>query len=154
MAPRVPGPRGRRVPLRGDIGETFRRAGQHRGLLPRDEAPGARDGYRRTVGPERDMPYPVDVRRPSAYSAYPAYPGSGPSRPPRPPLTKRMRPGHWIALDCVVAGFAALCAAASGAKSLPAGPKLPVVLLFMAAIFIPVALRRKAPVAWFGSLVI
>ena len=100
------------------------------------------------------MPYPVDDRRPSAYSAYPAYPGSGPSRPPRPPLTKRMRTGHWIALDCVVAGFAAICAAASGAQSLPAGPKLPVVILFMAAIFIPVALRRKAPVAWFGALVI
>jgi signal transduction histidine kinase len=65
-----------------------------------------------------------------------------------------MRPGHWIALDCVVAGFAALCAVASGAKSLPAGPKFPVVILFMAAIFIPVALRRKAPVAWFGALVI
>jgi signal transduction histidine kinase len=65
-----------------------------------------------------------------------------------------MRTGHWIALDCVVAGFAALCAAASGVQDLPAGPKLPVVILFMAAIFIPVALRRKAPVAWFGALVI
>jgi signal transduction histidine kinase len=65
-----------------------------------------------------------------------------------------MRPGHWIALDCVVAGFAALCATASGVKNLPVGPKLPVVILFMAAIFIPVALRRKAPVAWFGALVI
>jgi signal transduction histidine kinase len=65
-----------------------------------------------------------------------------------------MRTGHWIALDCVVAGFAAILAAASGVQELPAGPKLPVVILFMAAIFIPVALRRKAPVAWFGALVI
>src|SRR5579863_1573985 len=117
MAPRVPGPPGRRVPLRGDIGETFRRAGQHRGLRPRDEAPGARGGYRRSVGPERDMPYPVDDRRASAYSAYPAYPGSGPPRPPRPPLTKRMRLGHWIALDCAVGGFVALIGAAVTAHS-------------------------------------
>ena len=100
------------------------------------------------------MPYPVDDRRPSAHSAYPAYPGSGPSRPPRPPLTKRMRLGHWIALDCVVGGIAAICIAAAAAASLPAGPKLPIVVLLMAAIFLPVGLRRKAPVAWFGALVI
>ena len=65
------------------------------------------------------MPYPVDDRRPSAYSAYPAYPGSGPSRPQRPPLTKRMRLGHWIALDCAAGGFAAICGAASGGADLP-----------------------------------
>ena len=100
------------------------------------------------------MPYPVDDGRPSAYSAYPAYPGSGPFRPPRPPLTKRMRPGHWIALDCAVGGFAAICAAASAGPGLAVGGRLPVVVLFMAAVFIPVALRRKAPVAWFGALVV
>jgi signal transduction histidine kinase len=99
------------------------------------------------------MPYPVDDRRPSAYSAYPAYPGSGPAAP-RPPLTKRMRPGHWTALDCVVGGFAAISAAASAGPNLPGTARLPVVMLFMAVIFIPVALRRKAPVAWFGALVV
>ena len=100
------------------------------------------------------MPHPVDDRPASAYSAYPAYPGSGPSRPPRPPLTKRMRRGHWIALDCAVAGFAAISSAASAGPNLPGEGRVPVVILFMAAIFIPVALRRKAPVAWFGALLI
>jgi len=106
------------------------------------------------------MPYPVDERRlsadsaDSAYSAYPAYPGSGPPRPPRPPLTKRMRRGHWIALDCVVGGFAAISAAASAGPNLPGEGRLPVVILFMAGIFIPVALRRRAPVAWFGALLV
>jgi len=103
------------------------------------------------------MPYPVDGRPPSgysAYSAYPAYPGSGPSRPPRPPLTKRMRTGHWIVLDCAAGGFAAICGAASSGPDLSGDGRLPIVVLFMAAIFIPVALRRKAPVAWFAALVV
>ena len=100
------------------------------------------------------MPYPVDERRPSADSAYPAYPGSGPPRPPHPPLTKRLRRGHWIALDCVIGGFAAISGAASAGPNLPGEGRLPVVILFMAGIFIPVALRRRAPVAWFGALVI
>ena len=100
------------------------------------------------------MPHPVDDRRPSAYSAYPAYPGNGPSTPPRPPLTKRMRPGHWIALDCAVGGFAAICAAASAGPDFPGEGRFPFVVLFMAVMFIPVALRRKAPAAWFAALVI
>jgi signal transduction histidine kinase len=100
------------------------------------------------------MPYPVDDRRPSAYSAYPAYPGSGPSRPPRPPLTKRMRLGHWIALDCGVGGFVAVSGAAVAAHSLSGGPKLPFILLLIMVLFIPVALRRRAPVAAFCGLVI
>src|SRR5579863_1664008 len=99
------------------------------------------------------MPYPVDDRRPSADSAYPAYPGSGPSRPPRPPLTKRMRLGQWIALDCAVGGFLAIAGAAAAAHDVVGGPKLPLVLLLMVVLFIPVALRRRAPVAAFCGLV-
>ncbi len=129
----------------------MRRAGQHRGLLPWDEALGASDGYRTIVWPERDIPSPVDDRR---ASAYPAYPGSGPFRPPRPPLTKRMRRGHWIALDCVVGGFAAVSGAAVAGHALSSGPKAPLLLLLLAVIFIPVGLRRKAPVPAFSGLVI
>jgi len=86
--------------------------------------------------------------------AYPVYPG-GESRPPRPPLTKRMRPGHWIAIDCVVAGFAALCGVAIIGRQFPGGEvRIPLVLLFAAAVFIPLALRRRAPVLAFGTLVL
>ncbi len=100
------------------------------------------------------MPYPAAGRRPPAYSAYPAYPGSGPSRSPQPPLTKRMRLGHWIALDCAVGGFVAILGAAETAHNVGAGPKLPLVLLLMVVLFIPVGLRRRAPVAAFCGLVI
>jgi signal transduction histidine kinase len=106
------------------------------------------------VGPERDLPHPVDDRRPSAYSAYPVYPGSGPSRPLRPPLTKRMRLGHWIALDCAVGGFVAISGAAVAAHATSSGPKLPLVLLLMVVLFIPVGLRRRAPVAALCGLVV
>ena len=44
--------------------------------------------------------------RPAA-AAVPAAPSRAP-RPPHPPLTQRMRTGHWIAIDCVVAAFTAL----------------------------------------------
>jgi signal transduction histidine kinase len=65
-----------------------------------------------------------------------------------------MRRGHWIALDCAVGGFAALFGAAAAGHNLPGDGRLPFVLLFMAGIFLPVALRRKAPAAWFGALLI
>jgi signal transduction histidine kinase len=113
------------------------------------------------VGSERDVSYPGGDRQPGAY---PAYPGSAESRPPRPPLTKRMRPVHWIAIDCVVGGFLALCGAATVVAATAggdlaggdlAGPgRLPLVLLVMAVVFVPVALRRRAPVVAFGALVI
>ena len=86
--------------------------------------------------------------------AYPAYPGSGESRPPNPPLTKRMRLTHWIALDCLVGGFLAICAAAAIAGHVYGQARFGIVLLFMAVVFIPVALRRRAPVTAFGALVI
>jgi signal transduction histidine kinase len=104
------------------------------------------------VGSERDMSHPGGDRRPSAY---PAYPGPAESaRPTRPPLTKRMRPIHWIAIDCVVGAVLALGGAATIAGSLHGQARLPLVLLFMVVVFIPVALRRRAPVIAFGALVI
>jgi signal transduction histidine kinase len=104
------------------------------------------------VGSERDMSHPGGDRRPSAY---PAYPGPAESaRPARPPLTKRMRPIHWIAIDCVVGAVFALGDAATIAGSLRGQARLPLVLLFMVVVFIPVALRRRAPAIAFGALVI
>ena len=110
-------------------------------------------GYRRVVGSERDMSYPAGDREPGAY---PAHPGSAESsRPARPPLTKRMRPLHWIAIDCVAGGFIALCDTAVIGQRVPGGhAKWLVVLVFMAAVFVPVALRRRAPVTAFGALLI
>ena len=112
-----------------------------------------RGGYRIAVGPERDMSYTPGGRQPSAY---PAYPGSGGSaRPPRPPLTKRMRLIHWVAIDCVAGGFIAICAAAVAVRSFPFGQvRILLLLLFLVAVFIPVALRRRAPATAFGALVI
>jgi signal transduction histidine kinase len=88
--------------------------------------------------------------------ALPAYPDAGPgrpSRPPRPPLTKRMRRGHWIALDCVVGGLAAVAEMALVGQR-PGIVAVPAVLLLGVAVFVPVALRRLAPVAAFGALII
>jgi len=75
---------------------------------------------------------------------------------PGPPLTKRMRTRHWVAIDCVAGAFIALCDLAVSAQFLPrvGNTKLPFALLFMATVFFPVALRRRAPVTAFGGLVI
>jgi signal transduction histidine kinase len=98
---------------------------------------------------EGDMSYP----RPEP-PALPAYPDAArPSRPPRPPLTKRMRRGHWIALDCVVGGLAAVAEMALVGQR-PGIVAVPAVLLLGVAVFVPVALRRLAPVAAFGALII
>jgi len=105
------------------------------------------------VGSERDMSHAPGDRQPGAY---PAYPGAAESpHPARPPLTKRMRLVHWIALDCFVAGFLALIDAATAAHDYTSGPaKLPILLLFLLAVFVPIGLRRRAPVTAFGALVI
>ncbi len=87
-------------------------------------------------------------------AAYPVYPEPE-SRPPRAPLTKRMRLGHWIALDCAVGMVAGLCSAAAAAHHTAAGQaRLPMVLLVLVGVFFPVALRRRAPVIAFGSLMV
>ena len=68
-----------------------------------------------------------------------------------------MRRGHWIAIDCAVGGFIAVCALIVGGArcghSSPAG-QFPLALLILVAVFFPVALRRLAPVIAFGALLI
>ncbi len=98
------------------------------------------------------MSYPAGERQ---SAAYPAYPGSGQPRPPRPPLTKRMRRSHWIAIDCTVAGFAALCdGAILGAGPHDGRANLPAILVVMAAVFAAMGFRRKAPVTAFAGLLV
>jgi signal transduction histidine kinase len=103
---------------------------------------------------------------------YPAYPGEPgrPSRPARPPLTKRLGTAHWIAIDCVVAAFAALFMVAVlhqpvevGSAVGPNGPvqvvtasrsTFPVGPLLAVLTFVPIAFRRRAPVLAFGALIL
>jgi signal transduction histidine kinase len=87
----------------------------------------------------------------------PAYPlaGHGTPRPPRPPLTKRMRPWHWVAIDWVVAAVIAL--SGTFLQVVPPGQETvaPLVNLLIAVwIFLPVALRRRAPVTAYGALIV
>lgn len=87
--------------------------------------------------------------------AYPAYPGAAESpHPARPPLTKRMRRAHWIALDCFVGGFLALADAAAAARGFLGPVRWPLLVLFLLAVFVPVGLRRRAPVTALGALLI
>jgi signal transduction histidine kinase len=64
-----------------------------------------------------------------------------------------MRRGHWIALDCVAGGLAAVAEMALVGQR-PGIVAVPAVLLLGVAVFVPVALRRLAPVAAFGALII
>jgi signal transduction histidine kinase len=102
----------------------------------------------------------------------PGQPGNGrPPRPPRPPLTKRMRPGHWIAVDYAVGAVAALFGllatvhVETASVPVQGGPAavqsasaafvaLPIRLVLAAAVFFPVALRRRHPVPAFCALII
>jgi signal transduction histidine kinase len=94
----------------------------------------------------------------------PSYPPGGPSalasarapRPPHAPLTQRMQTGHWIAIDCVVAAFSALFVLISVNRAFLGGGQmwLAIGLLMAAGVFVPVALRRRAPVLAFGALLI
>jgi signal transduction histidine kinase len=66
-----------------------------------------------------------------------------------------MRPVHWIAIDCVVGAFLAIIDGAGIGRDLSGDQaRWPLVLLFMAVVFIPVALRRRAPNTTFGALLI
>jgi signal transduction histidine kinase len=91
---------------------------------------------------------------------YPQPPhASRPSHPPRPPLTKRMRPGHWIAIDGVVGAVIALAAMFASTGHLGAIDFAPLVRTLLAAalaaaIFFSVALRRRNPVAAFCALIL
>jgi signal transduction histidine kinase len=113
------------------------------------------------VASERDMSYPRREPRlpsypPGGSAAVPAAPSRAP-RPPHPPLTQRMRTGHWIAIDFVMAAFTALLVVGlvrSSGVMYPGRPLFLVGLLVAAGVFVPVALRRRAPTMAFGGLLI
>jgi signal transduction histidine kinase len=92
----------------------------------------------------------------------PSYPPGGPTavgparaqRPPHAPLTQRMRAGHWTAIDCAVAAVAALFVLIAVAHSFMGPIWMPIGLLTAGGVFIPVALRRRAPAMAFGGLLI
>jgi len=71
------------------------------------------------------------------------------------PLTKRMRPGHWMAIDCAVGAIAALSAMFLLWPTF--GPPLrlfaPTSVLLAAMVFFPVGLRRRGPVIAYGVLI-
>jgi len=108
------------------------------------------------VASERELAYPRREPQP-----LPTYRPEGSPRAPKPPLTKRMRRGHWIALDCVVAAVATLIVVAVVAHAEVSSPSphanrvaIPAALVVGAWVFVPVGLRRRAPVTAFGALVI
>src|SRR3984885_3513999 len=93
----------------------------------------------------------------------PSYPPGGPTvmttrpqRPPHAPLTQRMRTGHWIAIDCVVAAFSALLVLISVHRAFIGTGQmwLAIGLLMAGGGLLAVALRRKAPVMAFGGLLL
>jgi signal transduction histidine kinase len=93
--------------------------------------------------------------RPAA-AADPAAPSRAP-RPPHPPLTMRMRTGHWIAIDFVVAAFTAVVVVAAVHPYVSMHPGqawFPLALLVAAGVVVPVALRRRAPMMAFGGLLV
>ena len=70
-----------------------------------------------------------------------------------------MRRGHWVALDCVTGAVAALCTVipAMSEARVQLGPfpgRILVMLLLIAAVFVPVGFRRVRPVPAFGALVL
>jgi signal transduction histidine kinase len=67
-----------------------------------------------------------------------------------------MRTRHWVAIDCVAGAFIAFSDLAVSSQFLPrvGNAKFPLALLFLATVFFPVALRRRAPVTAFSGLVI
>ena len=70
---------------------------------------------------------------------------------PHPPLVKRLRPGHWLALDYLAAAVYALFALAMLTHHQSAA-RLPLALAGTALVALPVALRRRYPLAAYGAL--
>jgi signal transduction histidine kinase len=98
------------------------------------------------------MSYPRPEPRP-----LPTYPGTaqGGARPPGVPLTQRLRRGHWIAIDCVVATFVTLVDTISVLHGDHAFRTFwPLALVIAAVIFASVGLRRRAPITAFGALLV
>jgi signal transduction histidine kinase len=94
-----------------------------------------------------------DVSHARPLPTFPPGRPAAPSRPPHPPLTQRMRTGHWIAIDFVVATFGALFLVAAIHPYQLMNP-LPDALLVAVGVFVPVALRRRAPMVAFGGLLV
>jgi signal transduction histidine kinase len=71
------------------------------------------------------------------------------------PLTKRMRPGHWMAIDCAVGAIAAVLAMFVLSHSLSTPPRIlaPAAFVLTAIVFFPVALRRRGPIVAYGVLI-
>jgi signal transduction histidine kinase len=112
--------------------------GHPAGLRLQADVIAARGGYRRCVS--------IQGQAPSA------------GRPRRPPLTKRMRPGHWMALDflaavaCVPVFFLGVLKTVFPNAGLGLGlgvswPAVTVSALLAVALAAPVALRRRGPLA-------
>ena len=78
---------------------------------------------------------------------------------PRPPLTKRLRPGHWLALDVAVAAVLTLSLTLpiqhgifqNGGLQAPGD--LLVAFVLAVLLCVPVALRRRRPLAAFAAAV-
>jgi signal transduction histidine kinase len=102
--------------------------------------------------PDKPLPpYPSGRASPGA-SARPAL-ASAPVT--KAPLTKRMRPGHWMAIDYAVGAIAALLALFVVSRSFSGPPRIvaPTSVLLGAVVFFPVALRRCGPVVAYGVLI-
>jgi signal transduction histidine kinase len=69
---------------------------------------------------------------------------------PRPPLVRRLRPGHWLMFDCLVAiGYAAI---AGGV--LLRHPHAPLAPAAVAVLGLTIALRRRQPVLALGVVLV
>ncbi len=84
-------------------------------------------------------------------------PSQVPQRRPRPPLTKRLRPGHWVALDVLAAVAITLILTLSlrgeiiqNAVFQPSIDGVLVAFMLAVAMSLPVALRRRRPLAALG----
>jgi signal transduction histidine kinase len=72
---------------------------------------------------------------------------------PRPPLTKRLRSGHWLMFDCLIAtGYAAI----AGGMLLrhPHGLPVALALAAVAVLGLTIALRRRQPVLALGAVLV
>jgi signal transduction histidine kinase len=87
-------------------------------------------------------------------------PSQAPQRRPRPPLTKRLRPGHWVALDVLAATVCTLILTASLRGEIiqngvfqPSIDGVLVAFMLAVAMSLPFALRRRRPLAALGLAV-
>src|SRR5215469_7927907 len=73
----------------------------------------------------------------------------------RPSLTRRLRPGGWVALDCALAGvLAVMFAVSSSTGALWYGQPRWGVVMLAASSALPVAVRRLWPVAALGAVTV